>query len=84
MVLQSDYPVNALALPLGYGESGDPETDDRTIRGESELQVVNAKGLDMKTFINKKVLVTGKVFRRQTRAQYTTVLLDVQEIELQP
>lgn len=84
MVLQSDYPVNALALPLGYGESVDSETDDRTSRGESELQVVNAKGLDMKSFINKKVLVTGKVFRGQTRAQYTTLLLDVQEIELQP
>lgn len=84
MVLQSDYPVNALALPLGYGESGDPETDDRIIRGERELQVVNVKDLNMRTFINKKVLVTGKVFRGQTRAQYTTLLLEVQEIKPQP
>lgn len=83
-VLKPDYPVNALALPLGYNEKVDEETDDQTIRGERELQAFSTGKFNLNNFMNKKVLIEGKIFRGQTREQNTPLVLEVQEIKLQP
>lgn len=82
-VLKADYPVNALALPLGYNEKADEETDAPTIRGERELQVFSTGKFNSNNFMNKKVLIEGKIFRGQTRGQYTQLVLEIEEIRLQ-
>lgn len=83
-VLKTDYPVNALALPVRKDEIEERQTDIPTIRGERELQVFSSKDVNLDSFLNRKVLVDGKISRGQPREQFTTLVMEILEIKLHP
>lgn len=77
-VLKTDYPVNVFA---GVDQA-DSETANITVRDISEIQVFSTDNkIDLSSFLNKKVILSGTLMPQQTGGQFTKVLLQVNFVD---